>query len=102
MPPSIDALTSRWRSNPDASTTLAMCDALRAVPKSPLVDEVGTLAATRYASDSSVMLAGARMCMAADKLGDAQTALVAAGKVAPRDHAVYRALGEVLLRRGDA
>ena len=40
--------------------------------------------------------------MAAQRLGDAQTALVAAGKAAPRDAQVYRLLGEVLLRRGDA
>src|SRR5262249_28743838 len=44
----------------------------------------------------------ARMFLAAQRLGDAQTALVAAGKAAPRDPAVYRWLGEVLLRRGDA
>src|SRR5271154_6255455 len=35
-------------------------------------------------------------------LGDAQTALVSAGKAAKTDPHVYRLLGEVLLRRGDA
>ena len=49
-----------------------------------------------------MLVATARMYMAAQRLGDAQTVLVTAGKVAPRDAQIYRLLGEVLLRRGDA
>src|SRR5260370_22687428 len=98
----IDELTTRWRSNPDAPTTLALCDALRAAPRPPLVEEVGKLASARHAADAAVLTAAARMYIAAQRLGDAQTILVAAGKAAPRDPAVYRRLREVLLRRGHA
>ncbi len=100
----IDELTSRWRANPNASVTVALCDALvSATPPAPaLVEEVGQVATTRHGSDADVLTAAARMYMSAARLADAQAALVAAGKVAPRDPLVYRWLGEVLLRRGDA
>src|SRR5262249_11680651 len=67
-----------------------------------LVEEVGKTAATRYASNPEVLMAVGRMYLAASKLGDAQGLLVSAGKMAPRNGEVYRWLGEVLLRRGDA
>ncbi|HEY2515272.1 MAG TPA: hypothetical protein VGI39_30605, partial [Polyangiaceae bacterium] len=99
---SIDELASRWRVRPDAAVTIALCEALRTAPRVTLVEEVGAKAARDYAEDAAVLLATARMYMAAQRLGDAQTVLVNAGKVAPRDGQVYRWLGEVLLRRGDA
>ena len=99
---SIDALAAHWRSRPDARVTIALCEALRSTPDVTLVEEVGSRAARDYAADAAVLLATARMYLAAQRLGDAQTVLVAAGKAAPRDPQVYRFLGEVLLRRGDA
>src|SRR5215471_10376470 len=98
----IQDLTSRWRNNPDASTTAALCEALRGQPEASLVEEVGQYASGKYPADAAVLTAAARMYMAAQRLGEAQTVLVAAGKAAPRDSLVYRLLGEVLLRRGDA
>jgi predicted Zn-dependent protease len=99
---SIDELAIRWRSRPDAKATIALCDALRSTPRSTLVEEVGARASRDHADDAAVLLSTARMYIAAQRLGDAQTVLVTAGKVAPRDAQIYRLLGEVLLRRGDA
>jgi tetratricopeptide (TPR) repeat protein len=99
---SIDELAVRWRSRPDARVTIALCEALRGAPSVTLVEEVGARASRDHAGDAAVLLAAARMYMAAQRLGDAQTVLVSAGKVAPRDGQIYRFLGEVLLRRGDA
>src|SRR3954465_13258518 len=42
------------------------------------------------------------MSLPAYRLGDALRPLVSAGKMAPKNPDVYRWLGEVLLRRGDA
>ncbi len=49
-----------------------------------------------------MLIAVARMYVDAKKLTEAQSVLVAAGKTAPREPDIYRWLGEVLLRRGDA
>ncbi len=99
---SIDELASHWRLKPDARLTIALCDALRGAPRVTLVEEVGARASRDYPNDAAVLLAAARMYMAAQRLSDAQTVLVNAGKAAPRDAQIYRFLGEVLLRRGDA
>jgi hypothetical protein len=98
----IDELVQRWKHNPSAATTVALCEALRDNPRKALVGEVGGLAAQRHARDVKVLVSVARMYIHSDLLTEAQTVLVAAGKYAPRDGRVYRWLGEVLLRRGDA
>jgi tetratricopeptide (TPR) repeat protein len=98
----IDELAQRWKHNPSAATTVALCEALRNNPRRALVSEVGGLAAQRHANDMTVLVSVARMYIQSDLLAEAQTLLVAAGKNAPRDARVYRWLGEVLLRRGDA
>jgi tetratricopeptide (TPR) repeat protein len=98
----IDELAQRWKHNPSATTTIALCEALRDNPRRALVNEVGGAAAQRHANDMTVLVSVARMYIQSDLLAEAQTLLVAAGKNAPRDARVYRWLGEVLLRRGDA
>ncbi len=98
----IDDLALRWKRNPDAPTTLALCEALRVAPRPTLVQQVGEFATQKHGTDANVLVAVARMYLEAQKLSDAQAALVAAGKIAPRDGGIYRWLGEVLLRRGDA
>jgi predicted Zn-dependent protease len=98
----IEDLVQRWKQNPSPGQTIALCEALRASPRGPLVQQVGEKAMQQHASDASVLVSVARMYLEAQRLGDAQTVLVAAGKTAPRDGAVYRWLGETLLRRGDA
>jgi tetratricopeptide (TPR) repeat protein len=98
----VDDLAQRWRQNPTAAATIALCDALCAVPHSPLVDQVGEAASKQHAQDAMVLLSVAKMYTEAQKLTEAQSLLVNAGKLAPRDGEVYRSLGEVLLRRGDA
>ncbi|HEX8791754.1 MAG TPA: tetratricopeptide repeat protein [Polyangiaceae bacterium] len=98
----IDELVQRWKQNPSPSATIALCDALRVNPRAPLVQQVGEFATQRHGSDVAVLVAVARMYMEAHRFGDAQAVLVAAGKQAPRDGNIYRWLGEVLLRRGDA
>ncbi|HTQ45513.1 MAG TPA: tetratricopeptide repeat protein [Polyangiaceae bacterium] len=98
----IDELVQRWKQNPSPATTIALCDALRVNPRAPLVQQVGEFATQRHGTDVPVLVAVARMYMEAHRFGDAQAVLVAAGKQAPRDGNIYRWLGEVLLRRGDA
>ncbi|HVM64497.1 MAG TPA: tetratricopeptide repeat protein, partial [Acidimicrobiales bacterium] len=98
----IDELVQRWKQNPSPTTTIALCDALRVNPRAPLVQQVGEFATQRHGTDVPVLVAVARMYMEAHRFGDAQAVLVAAGKQAPRDGNIYRWLGEVLLRRGDA
>ncbi|HLK37393.1 MAG TPA: tetratricopeptide repeat protein [Polyangiaceae bacterium] len=98
----IEELVQRWKRNPSPATTVALCDALRGNPRGPLVQQVGEFATQRHGGDVAVLVSVARMYMETHRFADAQTVLVAAGKQAPRDAQVYRWLGEVLLRRGDA
>ena len=98
----IEDLIQRWKQNPSPATTVALCDALRENPRGSLVQQVGEFAKARHSSDVSVLVSVARMYIEANRFMDAQAVLVAAGKQAPRDGRVYRWLGEVLLRRGDA
>ncbi len=97
---SIDDLYARWQRNPDAAETTALCDALRGGHRPDLVDIVGSHASRQL--DVRALLAAARMYIGSSRLDDAQSVLLAAGRLAPRDGEVYRWLGEVLLRRGDA
>ena len=97
----IDALADRWKKSQDVDSTIELCDALSAV-RTTLVQQVADFAQVKFASNVPVLVAVAGMYMRANKLAEAQSVLVAAGKVAPRDAMVYRLLGEVLLRRGDA
>jgi tetratricopeptide (TPR) repeat protein len=98
----IEELVQRWRQNPTSATTVALCDALREDPRGALVQQVGEFAKERHPSDVSVLVSVARMYIETNRFMDAQAVLVAAGKHAPREGRVYRWLGEVLLRRGDA
>ncbi len=100
MPVSIEELYARWQKNPDVSQTVAMCDALRGTKRVDLVEIVGGHAARQL--DVQALTAAARMYTDTGRLDDAQQVLIAAGRLAPRDGDVYRLLGEVLLRRGDA
>lgn len=97
---SIDELYARWQQNPDPAQTAALCDALRGSGRADLVEIVGSHASRQL--DVPALVAAARMYTDTGRLDDAQSVLVAAGRLAPRDGDVYRWLGEVLLRRGDA
>jgi tetratricopeptide (TPR) repeat protein len=98
----IEELVQRWKQNPSPATTVALCDALRENPRGQLVQQVGEFAKERHASDVTVLVSVARMYIETARFMDAQALLVAAGKQSPREGQVYRWLGEVLLRRGDA
>ncbi len=100
MPESIDDLYARWQKNPDVPQTVALCDALRGSPRGDLVEIVGSHASRQL--DVHALTAAARMYTDTGRLDDAQQVLIAAGRLAPRDGEVFRYLGEVLLRRGDA
>lgn len=102
MADSFEVLLGRWKAQRDAATTLALCDALRVTSRPEVLDAVGEHVRLHLSSNVAALLATARLFLEYDRLAEAQTALVAAGKAAPRDAAVYRWLGEVLLRRGDA
>ena len=98
-----DDLVARWKQNPSAPATIALCDSLRAdSARGALVQQVGEFAAQRHSGDVGVLLSVARMYLEARRYPEAQGVLVGAGKIAPRDADIYRWLGEVLLRRGDA
>ncbi len=100
----IDELAQRWKATQDAASTIHLCDALTSSGqvRTTLVQQVADFAQVKFASNVPVLLAVARMYMRSHKLAEAQSVLVAAGKIAPRDGLVYRVLGEVLIRRGDA
>src|SRR5262245_39801627 len=98
----IEELYAQWKHRPDVNTTLALCEELRGTARHDLVQAIGAFATREYGSNAAALVAAGRMYMEADRLDEAQSALIAAGKVAPRDAGVYRWLGEVLLRRGDA
>jgi predicted Zn-dependent protease len=98
----IQDLSQRWKRNPDVASTIALCEALRGTAHATLVQQVGEVATQRHSSEVPVLYAVARMYLDARRLGEAQAVLVSAGKLAPRDGSIYRVLGEVLLRRGDA
>lgn len=101
MSDTVEDLYARWQRNPaDASITAALCEALRGSRRADLVEVVGSAAARQL--DVRALLAAARMYSDSGRFEDAQTVLVSAGRLAPRDGDVYRWLGEVLLRRGDA
>ncbi len=102
MSDSVTELSLRWKRAPDAANTIALANVVRGPLYASLIQEVGAFATDRLGSEVPVLLAIARMYMSALRLSDAQSILVTAGKVAPRDANVYRILGEVLLRRGDA
>lgn len=97
---SIDELYARWQRNPDVAETTALCEALRGGRRPDLVEIVGSHASRQV--DVRTLLAAARMYSDSGRFDDAQSVLLAAGRLAPRDGDVYRWLGEVLLRRGDA
>src|SRR5271154_4124933 len=98
----IDDLVTLWKQDPSAESTIALCDALRGGVRPGLIQQIGDFSAQRHAGDATVLVAVARMYVDAKKLPEAQAVLVAAGKTAPREADIYRWLGEVLLRRGDA
>jgi len=100
MAESVDELYSRWQRNPDAAQTAILCDALRGSRRADLVEIVGSHASRQL--DVHTLSAAARMYTESGRFDDAQQVLIAAGRLAPRDGDVYRLLGEVLLRRGDA
>ncbi len=105
MPDSIDELARWWKTQPDPTRTLALCEALRqAAPASrrALVDDVAKVATELHAANGPVLLAVVRLYADADRLLDAQRVLAIVGRVLPRDPAAFRLSGEVLLRRGDA
>jgi len=102
MTANLNELAARWRRSPDPDTTIALSDAVRGPLNASLIQEVSQVAKEKHASHVGVLVAVAKMYMSAHRLSDAQALLVNAGKVAPREASVYRVLGEVLLRRGDA
>jgi predicted Zn-dependent protease len=102
MPDPIQDLSQRWKRNPDVPSTIALCEALHGKSLPTLVQQVGEIATQQHSCEVPVLYAVARMYLDARRLSDAQAVLVSAGKLAPRDAAIYRVLGEVLLRRGDA
>src|SRR5690606_11833979 len=97
---SIEDLFARWQQNPDPAQTAALCEALRDGSRPDLVEIVGSHASRQL--DVGALLAAARMYTDSGRLDDAQSVLLSAGRIAPREADVYRWLGEVLLRRCDA
>ncbi|HTE44391.1 MAG TPA: hypothetical protein VK636_04015, partial [Gemmatimonadaceae bacterium] len=98
----LDELALRWRRDPSERATIALCEIVRGTAHADIMAEVGTYARDNYASSVPCLVAAARMYMRALRLAEAQSLLVRAGKQAPHEGPIYRLLGEVLLRRGDA
>jgi predicted Zn-dependent protease len=102
MPKAAEQLFEQWQTQQDEQTALSLCETLEFSRQRDLIDEVGKRLAAAYASSPTMLLAIARMYLRVRRLGDAQGLLVAAGRISPKNGEVYRWLGEVLLRRGDA
>lgn len=102
MAHSLEELYARWRARPDVSTTKQLCDELSRQSRPDVVAEVGEFVRRDHGKNGELLVLSARLYLQHNRLADAQAALVGAGKVSPRDVDVYRTLGEVLLRRGDA
>jgi len=105
MPDSIDDLVRLWRVQPDGSRTLALCASLRGgVPaeRRALVDELARLVVDVHGGNGAALLALALVYLDDGRLVDAQRVLALAGRASPREPQVFRAFGEVLLRRGEA
>lgn len=98
----VDELLAAWRNNPDADATVALCSYLGVAKREDLIREVAASAETWHAQDAEVLLSVGRMYLDAGMLPEAQSTLVAAGKVEGQNYRPFRYLGEVLLRRGDA
>lgn len=96
----LECLFANWQKNPDIAQTIALCDALRVNKRGDLVAVVGRHASRQQSVPA--LTAAARMYAETGSLDDAQSVLLTAGRIAPHDGGVYRLLGEVLLRRGDA
>ena len=99
---SAESLYQDWKENPDQRRTLTLCNALGGPTHAAMIQRIGDYARSAFAEDAVVLLAIAKLYVSVSRFSDAQAVLVSAGKVAPRDGNVYRLLGEVLLRRGDA
>lgn len=103
VPDVVAAAIQRFRDKPDAANAVAACTALAThAPSAPEVVEIGEMAQALHEEAADVLVAVAQMYAVAGRHAEAQVLLVSAGKLAPRDARVYRWLGEVLLRRGDA
>lgn len=100
MAESVDVLYARWQRAPDPLLTVMLCDALRGSSRLDLVETVGAFAQKQQ--DPRALIAAGRMYGTVGRLDEAQSTLVAAGRLAPRDGEVFRWLGEILLRKGDA
>lgn len=100
--PAWTSLLDAWERSPEPGTAIALCHALRESADARVVSELGRRVAKQHSGEPEVLLAAGRAFLGARRLGDAQSVLVAAGKIRPKDAEVYRWLGEVLLRRGDA
>jgi hypothetical protein len=95
-------LLEAWEKNPEPDAAIALCEALDDATDPTALPAIGRRLATRHASDARVLIALGRALLAARRLGEAQSVLVSAGKVEPKNADVYLWLGEVLLLRGDA
>ena len=101
-----DALLAAWRASPSASIAVELAAALVAEPetgeRNQLIRAVGREARERFPDHADVLLAIGRMYLASDRLIEARSTLEHATSTAPADPRVAAALGEALLRIGDA
>lgn len=98
----IEALLAGWRNNPTRDATIALCAEVSRAGREDWLREVAASAETWHHADPLVMRAVGRMYLDVGLFGDAESALISAGRADATSHETARLLGEALLRRGDA
>ncbi|HEY4121137.1 MAG TPA: hypothetical protein VGM56_24905 [Byssovorax sp.] len=99
-------LLAAWRAIPDLDRSLALCRALAADPGSsharPILAEVAPQISTRMPNEVSLQLALGRVCIDCGDMFLADAVLKRVLQAAGSDARVWRMLGEVFLRAGNA
>ncbi len=102
-----ESLLNAWRANPEAQRAGALCRVLGSrAGESPehrrVLTEVAPQIMSRHGRDLAVQLDLARACIAAGDMFLSDTVLKPLLQIAPNDPNVWRLLGEVFLRAGNA
>lgn len=99
---SLDESYSAWRRLRTEAAAQQLCSALEQTMNLEWLVELSEGLRKEHSGSAPLLLRVGQLLLQHGKLGEAQHALVAAGKASPKAPEPYRFLGETLLRRGDA
>ncbi len=98
---SIERLFDTWQASPTVTAALAICDALER-DRTAHFSEIAEALIKTHALEAEVQLRMGEVYLSLERFDDAYGPILTAGRLTPREPGVYRLLGEVLLRQGDA